>query len=96
MAIQETKLVFMDLFSVRAYWGNVSFMHAFSPSCVASNGILVIWEPDRIQYTHVVVSEWFVVAEAVWILNGLDVLLITIYALKGLIVNVMFGQSFSL
>ncbi|GJX55522.1 RNA-directed DNA polymerase, eukaryota [Tanacetum coccineum] len=43
VAIQETKMDKMDLFSIKALWGNFSFDYAFSPSIGNSDGT---WTPS--------------------------------------------------
>lgn len=48
LAIQETKMEYIRLISVRSFWGNISCMHALSPSRGASCGILAIWDPGCI------------------------------------------------
>ncbi|GJY98462.1 RNA-directed DNA polymerase, eukaryota [Tanacetum coccineum] len=40
VAIQETKMERIDLFSIKALWGNLSFDYAFSPSVGSSGGIV--------------------------------------------------------
>ncbi|XP_023769286.1 uncharacterized protein LOC111917882 [Lactuca sativa] len=68
----------------RSFWGNYSFMHAFSPSRAASGGILAIWDVDLISHNHVSVHDGFVVIEAVWVRSGLQVNFIVVYAPQGL------------
>lgn len=80
LGIQESKLEVVDLFVARSFGGNPSFHHAFSPSRGASGGIIVIWNPDVISQTNVIISGYFVVVESNWMRSGLDFMFIVVYA----------------
>ncbi|GJU56447.1 RNA-directed DNA polymerase, eukaryota [Tanacetum coccineum] len=43
-AIQETKMESIDLFSIKALWGNLNFNHAVS-SAVGNSGVMGTWTP---------------------------------------------------
>ncbi|GJZ28391.1 retrovirus-related pol polyprotein from transposon TNT 1-94 [Tanacetum coccineum] len=45
VALQETKMEKIDLFSIKALWGNFSFDYVFSPFVGYSRGILCVWDP---------------------------------------------------
>lgn len=42
---------------------------------------MVIWNPYRF-YQKGLLSEWFLVVDAIWVLSGLDMMLISIYDLQ--------------
>nr|GEU72800.1 RNA-directed DNA polymerase, eukaryota [Tanacetum cinerariifolium] len=65
-AIQETKLESMDLFSIKAIWGNFSFDFAFSPSIGFSGGILCVWDPNVFAKDNVTISDSFVAVRTLW------------------------------
>ncbi|GJU50755.1 RNA-directed DNA polymerase, eukaryota [Tanacetum coccineum] len=58
-AIIETKMDKMDLFSIKALWGNLSFDYAFCPSIGFSGGILCVWDPSLFVKENVTVFESF-------------------------------------
>ena len=49
LAIQETKMETVDIFLARSLWGNLSFLHEWSPSRGQSGGLCIIWNPEVIQ-----------------------------------------------
>ncbi|GJR64738.1 hypothetical protein Tco_0010803 [Tanacetum coccineum] len=57
--LQETKMEKMDLFSIKALWGNLSFDYAFSPSIGYSGGILCVWDPRLFVKDNSTVSDSF-------------------------------------
>ncbi|GJY52247.1 RNA-directed DNA polymerase, eukaryota [Tanacetum coccineum] len=59
VALQETKMEKMDLFSIKALWGNLSFNYAFSPSIGYSGGILCVWDPRLFVKDNSTVSDSF-------------------------------------
>ncbi|GJW52519.1 RNA-directed DNA polymerase, eukaryota [Tanacetum coccineum] len=59
VALQETKMEKMDLFSIKALWGNLSFDYAFSPSIGYSGGILCVWDPRLFVKDNSTVSDSF-------------------------------------
>lgn len=50
----------------------------------ASGGILAIWDLDSITKNNVIISDCFIVVEAVWVHTGLDVMFIVVYAPQGI------------
>ena len=80
LAVQETKTNTVDLFTLRSIWGNLDFSYACSPARGQSGGIWVIWNPALIQKTRVVVHDWYIVLEAIWVLTGQSVSFISVYA----------------
>lgn len=83
LAIQETKLEDINLSLMRYFWGNLSFMHSFSPPGGASGGILAIWDLSYISHKRVISTNWYVVVDAVWQNSGLNVLFIVVYTPQG-------------
>nr|GEV54989.1 RNA-directed DNA polymerase, eukaryota [Tanacetum cinerariifolium] len=66
VAIQETKMEKMDIFSIKALWGNLSFDYAFSPSIGFSGGILCVWDPKLFVKDYSTVSDSFLVVLDSW------------------------------
>ncbi|GJZ47836.1 RNA-directed DNA polymerase, eukaryota [Tanacetum coccineum] len=79
-AIIETKMDKMDLFSIKALWGNLSFDYAFCPSIGFSGGILCVWDPSLFVKENVTVSESFLAITGTWIPSTTKLLIISIYA----------------
>nr|GEY14275.1 RNA-directed DNA polymerase, eukaryota [Tanacetum cinerariifolium] len=61
VALQETKMKSMDLFTIKALWGNFSFDHAVSHSIDNSRGILCVWDPNMFIKEHVSSLNYFFV-----------------------------------
>lgn len=85
LAIQETKMVDMDLLSVHTFWVNANFMHSFSPSRSASGDILVVWNPDHISHKQVIITDNYLAINTVWTTTGLEVMFIVIYTPQGVV-----------
>ncbi|GJY64666.1 RNA-directed DNA polymerase, eukaryota [Tanacetum coccineum] len=60
VVLQETKSESIDLFSIKALWGNLTFDHAISPSIGNSGGILCVWDPNLFIKEHVSSSDYFI------------------------------------
>nr|GEV73961.1 RNA-directed DNA polymerase, eukaryota [Tanacetum cinerariifolium] len=60
VALQETKMDRMDIFSVKAIWGNFSFDYVFGPSVGSSGGILCVWDPNLFIKDSSTNSDYFV------------------------------------
>ncbi|GKE68830.1 RNA-directed DNA polymerase, eukaryota, partial [Tanacetum coccineum] len=70
----------MDLFSIKALWGNFSFDYAFSPSIGYSGGILCVWDPRLFVKDNSTVSDSFLVISGTWVPSSTKLLIISIYA----------------
>nr|GEV14604.1 RNA-directed DNA polymerase, eukaryota [Tanacetum cinerariifolium] len=84
VAIQETKIGIMDLFSVKELWGNLAFDYAFSPFVGSSGGILCAWDPSVFVKDNSMVSDSFVAVYGTWIPSTTKLLVITTYASQNL------------
>nr|GEZ09567.1 RNA-directed DNA polymerase, eukaryota [Tanacetum cinerariifolium] len=80
VAIQETKMGRIDLFSIKALWGNLYFDYAFSPSVVSSGGILCAWDPSVFIKENITISNSFVAIRGTWTPSSTNLLVITVYA----------------
>ncbi|GJR61793.1 RNA-directed DNA polymerase, eukaryota [Tanacetum coccineum] len=60
VALQETKMESIDLFSIKALWGNFAFDYVLSPSVGFSGGILCAWDPNLFHKDNSTVSDSFV------------------------------------
>ena len=80
LGIQETKTEDVVDFTIRSVWGNPSFMYEWAPARGNSGGIWVIWNPVVLTKTRVVIHDWFIVLEAIWVHTGRMVTFITVYA----------------
>nr|GEY40753.1 hypothetical protein [Tanacetum cinerariifolium] len=59
VAIQETKMENIDLFSIKEVWGNLAFDYAISPSVGFSGGILYAWDLNLFIKDNVTSSDSF-------------------------------------
>ncbi|GJY40612.1 retrovirus-related pol polyprotein from transposon TNT 1-94, partial [Tanacetum coccineum] len=57
VAIQETKMKNIDLFSIKSLWGNFAFDYVFSPSVGYSGGILCAWDPNLFHKDNSTISD---------------------------------------
>nr|GEX03504.1 nucleotide-binding alpha-beta plait domain-containing protein [Tanacetum cinerariifolium] len=80
LAIQETKMEEIDIFSVRSCWGNSIFEHLHSNSVGNSGGILCVWDPNAFRKYNHTISDYFVIIRGVWLKNGIDLTIIAVYA----------------
>ncbi|GJV57849.1 RNA-directed DNA polymerase, eukaryota [Tanacetum coccineum] len=70
----------MNLLCVKSCWGNMTFDFIHSDSVGNSGGILCVWDPNAFSKDSVTVSDYFILVRGVWQQNGMDLLLIVVYA----------------
>nr|GEV64901.1 RNA-directed DNA polymerase, eukaryota, reverse transcriptase zinc-binding domain protein [Tanacetum cinerariifolium] len=80
LALQETKMENMELFSVKMCWGNFVFDYVHSYSVGNSRGILCVWDPNSFCKSNATVSDYFIMIRGVWRQTGNDILIIAVYA----------------
>ncbi|GJY00460.1 RNA-directed DNA polymerase, eukaryota [Tanacetum coccineum] len=76
----ETKMENMNLWCVKACWGNYTFDYAHSDSVGNSGGILCIWDPNSFQKDNVTVSDFFIIIRGTWLKSGVKILMVAVYA----------------
>ncbi|GKC87849.1 RNA-directed DNA polymerase, eukaryota, partial [Tanacetum coccineum] len=80
LALQETKMEHMELFCVKACWGNLAFDFVHSNSVGNSGGILCAWDPNSFQKSNHTISDFFVIVRGVWLKSGGNMMLVVVYA----------------
>nr|GEU41412.1 RNA-directed DNA polymerase, eukaryota, reverse transcriptase zinc-binding domain protein [Tanacetum cinerariifolium] len=80
LALQETKMENMKLFSVKMCWGNFVFDYVHSDSVGNSGGILCVWDPNSFRKSNATAFDYFIMIRGVWRQTGNDLLIITVYA----------------
>ncbi|GKB48277.1 RNA-directed DNA polymerase, eukaryota [Tanacetum coccineum] len=80
LGIQETKLTQVDLFAVKAMWGNFQFEVASSSARGNSGGILTIWDPAIFSCTTTLVTDNVLIVEGNWAVNNVKCFLLNVYA----------------
>nr|GFA80938.1 RNA-directed DNA polymerase, eukaryota [Tanacetum cinerariifolium] len=80
VTLQETKMESIDIFSIKALWGNSSFDYVFSPSVGFSGGILLVWDPNIFIKDSHTISDYFVAIRGNWIPSSTNLLIIYVYA----------------
>ncbi|GKB26093.1 RNA-directed DNA polymerase, eukaryota [Tanacetum coccineum] len=80
LALQETKMENMNLWCVKACWGNYTFDYAHSDSVGNSGGILCIWDPNSFHKDNVTVSDFFIIIRGTWLKSGVNILMVAVYA----------------
>ncbi|GJR09739.1 RNA-directed DNA polymerase, eukaryota [Tanacetum coccineum] len=88
----ETKMELVDLFSIRACWGNLTFDYVFSPSVGNSGGILCVWDSNMFHKENSSVSDYFVAIMGKWRPNNKNLLIISVYAPQDLAEKKMLWQ----
>ncbi|GKD39123.1 RNA-directed DNA polymerase, eukaryota [Tanacetum coccineum] len=64
---------------VKSCWGNFAFDYVYSDSVGNSGGILCVWDPKSFKKLNVMVSDYFVIIRGVWMLNGKNLIIISVY-----------------
>ncbi|GJT71689.1 RNA-directed DNA polymerase, eukaryota [Tanacetum coccineum] len=70
----------MNLWCVKACWGNYTFDYAHSDSVGNSGGILCIWDPNSFHKDNVTVSDFFIIIRGTWLKSGVNILMVAVYA----------------
>ncbi|GJR34328.1 RNA-directed DNA polymerase, eukaryota [Tanacetum coccineum] len=79
-AIQETKLENIDLFSIKALWGNFSYYFASSPLVEFSWGILFVWDPNMFVKHNVTILDYFVAVHGTRVATSTKIIIVSVYA----------------
>lgn len=80
LALQETKMDFIDDFTVKCFWGNFNFKFVFSPSRGNSGGILCVWDPCAFKKSRSIRTNHSIIVEGVWTSNDIKVMFVVVYA----------------
>nr|GEY36788.1 RNA-directed DNA polymerase, eukaryota, reverse transcriptase zinc-binding domain protein [Tanacetum cinerariifolium] len=76
----ETKIDNMELRCVRSCWGKYAFDYIHSNLVGNSGGILCVWDPNSFRKSNYTISDSFVIIRGVWLKNGIDLLIVAVYA----------------
>ncbi|GJS69464.1 RNA-directed DNA polymerase, eukaryota [Tanacetum coccineum] len=76
----ETKSNNINLFDIKAIWGNYSFEFATSDAIGYSGGISCIWDPNVFSKDNVTASDSFLAIRGTWLLTSSKLLIISVYA----------------
>ncbi|GKA50727.1 RNA-directed DNA polymerase, eukaryota [Tanacetum coccineum] len=76
----ETKMEYVDLFTLKAVWGNFAFDHAISPSVGNFGGIICVWEPSIFVKENIIVYDSFLLIMGRWVPTDTRILIISVYA----------------
>ncbi|GJW87256.1 RNA-directed DNA polymerase, eukaryota [Tanacetum coccineum] len=79
VTLHETKLETMNIFSIKALWGYLSFDYVFSPSVGFSGGILCVWDPNLFIKESSTISDYFVAIRGNWVASSTKILIISVY-----------------
>nr|GEW17340.1 copia protein [Tanacetum cinerariifolium] len=66
----ETKMEKVDLFNIKACWGNINFDYVVSSSVGNSGGILCVWDPNLFYKENFTVSDYFIAIMRNWLPNN--------------------------
>nr|GFB47920.1 RNA-directed DNA polymerase, eukaryota [Tanacetum cinerariifolium] len=78
--IKETKMEKVDIFNIKACWGNINFDYVVSPSVGNSGGILCVWDANLFYKENSTVSDSFIAIMGNWLPNNKKLLVISVYA----------------
>ena len=84
LAIQETKLLQVELWMLRQIWGNVHFDFATTSARGLLGGIICLWNSLVFRKSHIVFNDNYVVIDGLWIPNNVQVRWIVVYAPQNL------------
>nr|GEU77218.1 RNA-directed DNA polymerase, eukaryota [Tanacetum cinerariifolium] len=76
----DTKMEAIEIFNIKMCWRNFAFDYVFSSSVGNSGGILCVWDPRSFHKINATVSNYFVMIRGVWLPNGNNLLIISVYA----------------
>ncbi|XP_071694564.1 uncharacterized protein [Rutidosis leptorrhynchoides] len=82
LGVQETKMVTLDLFRVKTFWGNYAFDFACSLSRGRSGGILSVWDPNYFVKERILCDDNFVIVKGKWVNVNDSVYMLNIYGLQ--------------
>ncbi|GJQ94394.1 RNA-directed DNA polymerase, eukaryota [Tanacetum coccineum] len=71
---------YVDLFTIKRCWGNLSFDHAVSSSVGNSGGIICVWDSHMFVKDHVSTSDYFLAIFGTWTPTASKLLVISVYA----------------
>lgn len=80
LTLHETKMESMDIFTVNKCWGNFGFDFVHSDSVGNSGGILCVWDINSFRKSGHPISDSFVLTRGVWMKNGKELLIVSVYA----------------
>ncbi|GJX99894.1 RNA-directed DNA polymerase, eukaryota [Tanacetum coccineum] len=80
VALQETKIESIYLFSIKKLWGNYTFDHAISSSVGNLGGILCVWDSNLFAKDHVSSTDYFLAIMGTWLPSSTKLLVISVYA----------------
>lgn len=80
LAVQETKMLQLDIGFVRQVWGNLHFDFVCSSARGRSEGILCVWNKFVFQKNIVFCMDNFVAVKGVWLPSTTPIMFISVYA----------------
>ncbi|KAL4573164.1 hypothetical protein LXL04_019961 [Taraxacum kok-saghyz] len=80
LGLQETSMVQVDLFGIRAMWGNNRFDVASSSARGQSGGILSVWDPTIFTRKRIVCTTNVVIVEGLWVVSNFPCYMVNVYA----------------
>nr|GEV94238.1 RNA-directed DNA polymerase, eukaryota, reverse transcriptase zinc-binding domain protein [Tanacetum cinerariifolium] len=96
VSLQETKMEKIKLFNIKRCWGNFAFEYVHSDSVGNSGGILCVWDTNLFFKHNATVSDYFVAVQGIWVPNGKQMLIISMYAPQELTEKKMLWDYLSL
>ncbi|GKD93758.1 RNA-directed DNA polymerase, eukaryota [Tanacetum coccineum] len=82
----------VDLFNIKACWGNINFDYVVSPSMGNSGGILCVWDSNLFYKENSTVSDYFIAIMGNWLPDNKKLLVISVYAPQELAEKRGFGN----
>ncbi|GKA49501.1 RNA-directed DNA polymerase, eukaryota [Tanacetum coccineum] len=80
LSLQETKMETIESISIKMCWGNFAFDFVYSASVGNSGVILCVWDPRCFHKSNATISDYFIMIRGVWVPNGKNLLIISVYA----------------
>nr|GEX01644.1 RNA-directed DNA polymerase, eukaryota [Tanacetum cinerariifolium] len=80
LTLLETKIEPVDIFNIKACWGNLSFDLVVSPSVGSTGGSLCVWDSNMFLKENSTVLDYFIAIMGTWLPNNKSMLIISVYA----------------
>ncbi|GJR40777.1 RNA-directed DNA polymerase, eukaryota [Tanacetum coccineum] len=96
LSLQKTEMENIEIFFIKSCLGNFAFDYVYSAYVGNSGGILYVWDPKSFKKLNVMVSDYFVIIRGVWVLNGKNIHIISVYAPQELIEKKMLWDYLSI
>ncbi|GKB88582.1 RNA-directed DNA polymerase, eukaryota, partial [Tanacetum coccineum] len=91
----ETKMLHVDLWTLRQVWGNSQFDFVSTSARGRSGGILYIWNKLLFHKERIISVDSYVAVQGTWLQNGLKIMFVVVYAPQDLASKIILWSTLS-